>query len=305
MDRLDCDRMFVAVLDTGSFAAAARRLGTSSGQASKLVARLEADLGVQLLKRSTRALSPTEVGEAYHLRVKELLEEYDALEASVRNASGAPSGRLRLTAPASFGTLCLNPVLLDFARAFPQIQLDVSYSDRVVNLVDEGFDAAVRIGQPSDSSLMARRLCEARIVVVAAPDYLAVRGTPTAPTDLAEHDCIADTNFRDPSLWSFRAAAGHDAMLDVPVRARLSFSNGEACLAAAEAGLGVARVPSFIAGPSIREGRVQRLLAGLEEPSLVVLALYPPARHLAVKVRALVDFLAACWRDEPEWDRGW
>lgn len=305
MDRLDCDRMFVAVLDTGSFAAAARRLGTSSGQASKLVARLEGDLGVQLIKRSTRALSPTEVGEAYYLRVKGLLEEYDALEASVRNASGAPSGRLRLTAPASFGTLCLNPVLLDFARAFPQIQLDVSYSDRVVNLVDEGFDAAVRIGQPADSSLMARRLCDAKIVVVASPAYLAARGTPMAPAALAGHDCIADTNFRDPSLWSFRSKTGSDAFEAVGVKARLSFSNGEACLAAAEGGLGIARVPSFIAGPSIREGRVTRLLAGLEEPPLAILALYPPARHLAVKVRALVNFLAACWRDQPDWDRGW
>ncbi|WP_293854315.1 LysR family transcriptional regulator [uncultured Alsobacter sp.] len=305
MDRLDCDRMFVAVLDTGSFAAAARRLGTSSGQASKLVARLEADLGVQLIKRSTRALSPTEVGEAYYLRVKALLEEFDALEASVRNASGAPSGRLRLTAPASFGTLCLNPILLDFARAFPQIQLDVSYTDRLVNLVDEGFDAAVRIGQPADSSLIARRLCEARIVAVAAPAYLAEHGEPRTPSELSAHDCIVDTNFRDPHTWSFPSTAARDTPDVVAVAGRMSFSNGEACLAAAEAGLGIARVPSFIAGPSLRAGRVVRLLAQVEEPPLSVFALYPPARHLAVKVRALVDFLASAWRDGPEWDRGW
>src|SRR5689334_7251999 len=130
MDRLDCERMFVAVLDTGSFSAAAQRLGTSSGQASKLVSRLEADLGVQLIKRTTRALSPTEVGYAYYERMKGLLQDFDALEAAVRNASGAPTGRIRLTAPLSFGTLRLTPVLLQFAQSFPDIQIDVSFSDR-------------------------------------------------------------------------------------------------------------------------------------------------------------------------------
>lgn len=303
LDRLDCDRMFVAVLDTGSFAAAATRLGTSSGQASKLVSRLEAVLGVQLLKRTTRALAPTEVGQAYYERVKGLLEDFDGLDAAVRNASGAPAGRLRLTAPLSFGTIQLTPALLTFAEAFPQIQLDVSFSDRVANLVDEGFDAAVRIGAPADSSLMARRLCPARIVLVAAPAYLARHGTPHVPQDLAGHECIIDTNFRDPLSWRFRDPAGAD--LYVPVSGRLRFSNGEASLAAAERGLGIARLPSFIAGARIRAGAVRPVLAGFEEPALGVYALYPPARHLALKVRALVDFLADCFRNAPDWDQGW
>ena len=304
MDRFDCDRMFVAVLDTGSFAAAAGRLGTSSGQASKLVSKLEADLGVQLIKRTTRALSPTEVGQAYYERVRALIEEYDALDASVRNASGAPAGRLRLTAPLSFGTTQLAPVLIDFARAFPDIQLDVGFSDRVANLVDEGFDAAVRIGRPGDSSLIARRLCEARIVVVASPDYLARRGQPTVPADLAGHDCIVDTNFRDPFNWRFLSHENAEAML-IPVSGRLCFANAEACLMAAEAGLGIARLPSFIAGEALRAGRVRPLLRGMEEEPHGLYALYPPGRHLALKVRALVDFLAGCYRGEPAWDRGW
>src|SRR5579862_8394469 len=147
MDRLDCDRMFVAVLDAGSFARAAARLGVSAGQASKLVARLESELGVQLLNRTTRALSPTEVGRAYHAAMKSLIEEFDALDASVRSASGKASGRLALSVPVSFGASVLTPALLDFARAFPEIALDVSYSDRAVNLIDEGFDAAIRIGE--------------------------------------------------------------------------------------------------------------------------------------------------------------
>ncbi|MFG1347867.1 LysR family transcriptional regulator [Xanthobacter autotrophicus DSM 431] len=304
MDRLDCNRMFVAVLDAGSFSGAAERLGTSSGQASKLVSKLEADLGVQLLKRTTRALSPTEVGQAYYERMKPLLDEFDALDASVRNASGAPAGRLRLTAPMSFGTLQLVPVLLDFARAFPEIQLDVSFSDRVVNLVDEGFDLTVRIGKPADSSLIARKLCEGRIVVVAAPAYLARHGTPERPEDLAAHDCIIDSNFRDPLNWSFASEQGGEPTT-VAVSGRLRFSNGEACLLAAEAGLGIARLPTFIVGSGIRAGRVVRLLAEHEDAPHVVHALYPPARHLALRVRVLVDFLATCFQGQPEWDRGW
>lgn len=305
MDRLDCDRMFVAVMDFGSFAEAAKRLGTSSGQASKLVSRLEADLGVQLLKRTTRALSPTEVGQAYYERMKHILEDFDSLEASVRNASGAPQGRLRLSAPMSFGTAQLTPRLIDFARAFPDIRLDVDFTDRAVNLVDEGFDMAVRIGTPADSSLIARKLCEARVVVIAASDYLARRGAPRLPADLAQHDCIIDTNFRDPLNWRFvEPEAG--ARVSIGVTGRMHFSNGEACLAAAEAGLGIARLPSFIAGDSLRAGRVVALLPGAQDDgSYSLYAVYPAAKHLALKVRALVDFLIACYRGEPEWDRGW
>lgn len=304
MDRLDCDRMFVAVLDERSFAGAARRLGISSGQASKLVSKLEADLGVQLLKRTTRALSVTEVGQAYYERVKALIEEFDALDASVRNASGAPSGRLRITAPMSFGTLRLVPLLMDFAHAFPEIQLDVSFSDRTANLVDEGFDLAVRIGKPSDSSLIARKLCDARLVVVAAPNYLAERGTPANPPDLSDHDCIIDSNFPDPSRWRFAQSEGREA-ITVPVAGRLRFSSAEACLAAAARGQGIAYVPSFVAGPSLRDGQVQQLLSVWEDEPRAIHALYPPARHLASKVRVLVDFFANSFRGEPEWDRGW
>ncbi|CAH1648744.1 LysR family transcriptional regulator [Chelatococcus asaccharovorans] len=303
MERLDCDRMFVAVLDAGSFAAAARRLGTSSGHASKLISKLEADLGVQLIKRTTRALSPTEVGQAYYERVKTLLDEFDALDASVRNASGAPAGRLRLTAPMSFGATQLVPVLLAFAQAFPDIQLDVDFSDRVVNLVDEGFDAAIRIGKPGDSSLIARRLCDVRVVPLAAPAYLDTRGTPHHPDDLISHECIIDANFRDPLTWPFRRGDG--TTLLVPVAGRLRFSNGEACLAAAEAGFGIAYVPSFIAGPSIRAGRVHPLMPDWEMAPHGLFALYPPGRHLALKVRALVDYLVTCFRGKPAWDEGW
>ncbi|RVT90024.1 LysR family transcriptional regulator [Rhodovarius crocodyli] len=302
MERLDCDRMFVAVLELGSFAAAAQRLGTSSGQASKLVSRLESDLGVQLLKRTTRALSPTELGQAYHARIKPLLEEFDALDASIRHASGAPSGRLRLTAPLSFGTVQLAAPLLDFAHAFPAIELDVSFTDRTVNLVDEGFDAAIRIGTTADSSLMARRLCPVRIVLAASPAYLGRRGTPQVPEDLPGHDAVIDTNFRDPANWRL-LRDGRPVV--VPMHGRLRFGNAEACTAAAVAGLGITRVPSFIAGPAFRAGTLRPVLEAFEDHPSALHALYPPGRHLAGKVRVLVDFLAACFRGTPAWDQGW
>jgi len=304
MDRLDCDRMFVAVLERGSFAGAAERLGTSSGQASKLISRLEAELGVQLLKRTTRALSPTEVGQAYYERIKAVLEEFDALDASVRHASGAPSGRLRLSAPVTFGTTQLTPVLIDFARAFPQVQLDVGFSDRLVNLVDEGFDAAIRIGEADDSSLIARKLCNIRVVLAASPAYLRARGLPTMPSDLAAHYCIIDTNFRDSGIWQFGLENSGQAV-SIAVTARLHFSNAEASVAAALAGLGIARVPSFVAGAHFRTGALLPLLLGSESEPRTLFVFYPPGRHLALKVRVLIDFLASSYRGKPAWDQGW
>jgi DNA-binding transcriptional LysR family regulator len=304
MQRLECERMFVAVMETGSFAKAAARLGTGSAQASKLVSRLESDLGVRLLNRTTRSLSPTEVGQAYLERIKLVLEELDALDEVVKNRSDTPSGRLRLTVPMSFGTTQLAPAFIEFATRFPDIDLDVSFSDRVVNLVDEGFDAAVRIGTPADTSLIARKLCGARIVLAASAQYLSRRTTPQTPADLAGHDCIVDTNFRDPFVWHFRGERSSEPNM-VKVAGRLRFSSADACLSAAEAGLGIARVPSFMAGPRIRVGTLRPLLRAFEDKPLGIHVLYPPNRHLATKVRVFVDFLVERFQGEPLWDQGW
>ncbi len=304
MQRLECERMFVAVMETGSFAKAASRLGTGSAQASKLVSRLEADLGVRLLNRTTRSLSATEVGQAYLERIKLVLEELDALDLAVKSRSGTASGRLRLTVPMSFGTVQLASAFIDFATRYPDIGLDVSFSDRVVNLVDEGFDAAVRIGTPADTSLIARKACGARIVLAASMKYLSRRGTPETPADLVGHDCIIDTNFRDPLVWHFREGIPGKPVA-VKVGGRLRFSSADACLSAAEAGLGIARVPSFMAGPRIRAGTLKPLLRAFEDQPLGVFVLYPPNRHLATKVRVFVDFLAERFQGEPAWDQGW
>ena len=285
MDRLSSDRMFAAVVEAGSFAGAAQRLGTSSGQASKLVSRLEAELGVRLLHRTTRALAPTEAGRAYYDRLRSLLDEFDALDAEVRDQGRAPRGTVRLTAPLSFGVLRLAPFLAGFARENPLIGLDVQLTDRLVSLVDEGFDLAVRVGRPGDSTLVARKLAESRIVTLASPAYLAERGRPRRPGDLSAHDCIIDTNFRDPHRWTF----GEET---VAVSGRLSFSNAGACLSAAEAGLGIASMPDFVAAESLRAGRTVAVLEGVANEPLGIFALTPSGRHLAAKVRVLIDALA-------------
>jgi len=292
MDRLACDRMFAAVVEAGSFAGAAQRLGTSSGQASKLVSRLESELGVRLLYRTTRALAPTEAGQAYFDRLRNLLDEFDALDAEVRDQGREPRGIVRLTAPLTFGTLQLAPLLADFARAHPLIGLDAQFTDRLVSLVDEGFDLAVRVGRPGDSSLVARKLGEARMVALASPAYLAARGTPQAPEDLSSHDCILDTNARDPHRWSFKG--GRTAA----VAGRLIFSNAGVCLTAAEAGLGIGYMPDFVATESLRAGRVSRVLAAHEDAPLGIFALTPTGRHLAAKVRVLIDALVLGLRTE-------
>lgn len=289
MDRLECDRMFIAVMETGSFAAAALRLNTSSGQASKLVARLEQDLGVRLINRTTRALSPTEVGQSYYQRIRGILEDLDGLDDEVRTRGTTPRGRLKLTAPLTFGTLRLVPALNDFALRYPLIELDVSFTDRMVNLVDEGFDAAIRAGWVGDSSLIGRKLASMGTRVVASEGYLAHHGTPTHPLDLREHACVLDSNFRDPGQWRF--AEGGEAFT-VPVTGRLRYSNAEACLNAAVMGLGLANVPDFVCSGALAMGRVRAVLTKFEVEPGGIWAIYPPGRHLAAKVRVLVDFLA-------------
>lgn len=285
MDRLAADRMFIAVMESGSFAAAARKLGTSAGQASKLISALEATLGTRLLNRTTRALAPTELGQSYFAQIRNIVGDLDALDRSLHEAGDAPRGRLRVSAPISLGTLQLARALNDFAAAHPLIELDVSFSDRFVNLVDEGFDAAIRVGNPTDSSLIARKLGSARFVVVASPGYLEQHGTPHHPEDLAEHDCILDTNLRDPSHWRFDGTV-------VVVKGRIRYSNPRACLLAAEHGLGIARVPGFAAQDTVLTGGVVTLLEDYEPAPGGIYALYPAGRHLPLKVRLLIDYLS-------------
>jgi DNA-binding transcriptional LysR family regulator len=235
--------------------------------------------------------------------MRALLEEFDSLEAAIKDAAQEPSGRLRITAPLTFGAMALTQVLSDFARAYPRIALDVNFSDRIVNLVDEGFDIAIRIGRPDDSAMIARKLCDMRLLVVAAPEFMAQSSTPATPEALGAMASIIDTNFREPNRWPFRNTRGE--AFSAPVQGRLRFSNAEACLNAAEAGLGLACVPSFVAADALRAGRVVRVLQAFEAEPLALYALYPHSRHLAAKLRRLVDFLAERFKGKPAWDEGW
>ena len=301
MDRLDEINAFTAVAEARSFTQGARKLGVSGAQVSKLVARLENRLGARLLNRTTRDVSLTDTGRAYLERARELLEGFEALETSVRDMGG-PSGLLKISAPVSFGRGQLAPALLDFASGCSQVSLDVQFSDRVVNLVEEGFDVAVRIGHLTDSSLIARRLAEVRMVTCASPDYLARAGTPTTLSDLASHEAIIDTNAREPTIWRF---GPHGDVQEVRVHGRLRFNGAEACIGAAIAGFGIARSPAFAAADELRAGRLKPLLCAFEPELIHVYAVYPHARHLAAKVRAFVDFLAARYSGEPAWHQGW
>ena len=302
MDRLDEIRAFTAVAEARSFTQGARKLDVSPAQVSKLVARLENRLDARLLNRTTRDVSlPAE--PAYLERARELLEGFDALEGSVRDLSG-PSGTLKISAPVSFGKGQLTPALLDFASGCTEVSLDVAFSDRVVNLVEEGFDVAVRIGHLSDSSLVARRLAAVRLVTCASPEYLARAGTPTALQDLAHHVAILDTNVRDATIWRFGAQGD---VSEVRVHGRLRFNGAEACVAAAVAGFGITRSPAFAAADDLRAGRLVPVLCNFEPELIHVYAVYPRARHLAAKVRGVVRGLpgSSATQGEPRGTEGW
>ena len=301
MDRLDEIRAFTAVAEARSFTQGARRLEVSPAQISKLVARLENRLDARLLNRTTRDVSLTDTGQAYLERARELLEGFDALQSSVRD-QGGPSGTLKISAPVSFGKGQLTPALLDFAAAYPAVAIDVAFADRIVNLVEEGFDVAVRIGHLTDSSLVAKRLAAVRMVTCASPAYLATHGTPVALEDLAGHEAILDTNAREATTWTF---GPHGDRREVRVHGRLRFNGAEACVAAAVAGFGVTRTPAFAAADDLRAGRIVPLLCSAEPELIHVHAVYPHARHLAAKVRAFVDFLAKRYAGEPAWHQGW
>jgi DNA-binding transcriptional LysR family regulator len=301
MDRLDEIAAFVAVADARSFTQGARKLDVSSAQVSKLVARLENRLKARLLNRTTRDVSLTDVGRAYLERARELLEEFETLETTVRDQSG-PSGLLKISAPMSFGATQLTPALIDFASVCNAVALDVVFSDRMVNLVEEGFDVAIRIGHLSDSSLVARKLAAVRMVTCASPDYLKRVGAPADLGDLSAMEAILDTNMKDPTVWRFlKGGEPHD----VRVRGRLRFAGADACVAAARAGFGVVRTPAFAAADDLRAGRLVPVLCHYEPELIHIHAVYPHARHLAAKVRGFVDFLAERYAGEPEWHQGW
>jgi DNA-binding transcriptional LysR family regulator len=297
MDRFSQMRVFAGVIEAGSFVGASDALQMSRPAVSRHVADLEARLGVRLIQRTTRRLSLTPEGEVFHARVRDLLAGMDDAEAEISAGKVEPSGLLRVNAPVTFGILHLAPLWGEFRALHPQVRFDVTLSDRVVDLVDEGYDLAVRIARLPDSSLVSRQLAATRIVACASPAYLRRRGRPKAPPDLKGHDLIAYTYWSGRDAWRFD---GPDGPVSFRADAVMHTNNGDTCRAAALAGQGIVLQPTFLVGPDLASGKLVQVMPGYAGPELGIYAVYPSRKHLLPKTRALVDFLAAAFR-KPGW----
>ncbi len=287
MDRMSAMVAFSRVVETGSFSEAGRRLGLSKSQVSKLVAALEQRLGAQLLHRTTRKLSLTELGRSFYERCAQIVREADEAERAVIHAQTTSGGLLRVNAPTSFGHLALAPAVSVFLSRHPELRVELFLDDRQVDVIEGGFDVTIRVASRlSDSSLIARRVAASRIVVCATPDYLARRGVPATPDELGAHDCLV---YAYRERWHFRGAAGEQS---VGVSGPLVANNGDALREAALAGLGLVQIPSFIVSAELASAELQAVLEAFEDESPAIWALYSPTRHLAGKVRAFIDFVA-------------
>ena len=290
MDTLTRMRAFVDVVEAEGFSAAARRIGRSKALLSKYVRELEDDLGALLLNRTTRQFSLTESGHAYYRRAVEIIRDIDNLGDAVRETSGDVKGRIKLSAPRTFADAGIGQSLIDFARDYPDIILDIRLDDRFVDLIEEGFDVAVRITRMDDSSLVARRLRPFGVRICATPDFLAAHGRPEKPHDLAGMPCIIDTNGRWLSNWPFMKADGD--MISIAVNGRLEVNSPIATRAAAVAGLGFAALPDFIAAPALESGELVSVLDDWVVRGGGIYVVYPHRRYLPAKIRLFVDYLA-------------
>ncbi|MBI3993270.1 MAG: LysR family transcriptional regulator [Candidatus Lambdaproteobacteria bacterium] len=287
--------IFERVVRMGSFTAAARALHLPKSTVSRKVAELEERLGARLLQRTTRRLHLTDVGRAYQQHCARIVEEMEQAALAVTRMQEAPQGLLRVTAPVNHGYL--GAILAEFLLRYPDVQVELVCTDRLVDLVDEGFDVAVRAGRLADSTLLGRRLSAEWRVVVASPAYLQRRGTPTSPAGLAAHDGIHFGLLPRPALWTLQSQDG--AAADVPMQARLVVNDFHVLREATAAGLGIAMIPHDLCAGDIRSGRLQRLLPRWQSPDAPLHAVYPSGRHLAPKVRAFLDLLAERMRPPP------
>ncbi len=300
MSELEEMRSFVELVDAGSATRAAARRGLAVSAISRRMKDLEARLGVQLLKRTTRSMSLTDEGRLFYDRCVRLLADLAEAEADVTQRSGVLSGRIKIASPLSFGVAHLSPAISAFMHAHPNIAIELDMSDRRVDLVEEGFDLAIRIGALSDSALTVRRIAGFRHVVCAAPAFIAEHGVATAPSDLEGAPGLCYGNFARPDVWSYRGPAGEAG--SVTVSARLICNNGDVLREAAIAGLGVVCEPSFVLHRAVEAGHLRPMLTAYRWYDMAIYALFPPTRHLSTRVRALIDFLADRFGDRPYWD---
>lgn len=297
MDRLKAMQVFSEVARLGSFAAAARQLDITRVMATRYVNELEAWLGSRLLQRSTRRVALTEAGESCLLRCRQMLELSDELQAAGQGDQ-SPKGQLRITTSMSFGMAHLAAAVADYLELFPEVAVEMLVADRSVNLIDERIDLAIRIAGELDPNLVARRIAPCHSVVCAAPAYLARRGVPVLPGDLAGHNCLTYANF-GKGEWRFRRDGEE---VGVPVSGNLSANEATVLTQATLAGAGIALQPTYLAGPLIREGRLVALLPGWSPPELSIWGVYLSRRHVPAALRTLLDFLVRRFSGTPAWD---
>ena len=290
MDKFEAIRVFCTVIEAGSFAAAADRLGLSTTAVSRHVAQLESHLAVRLINRTTRRMRPTDEGFAYFERCTQLLADIDEADASVSGKAQRPRGRLRLTAPIALATLRLAPAFAEFSRTYPDLTLDLVLSDNVSDFAEEGLDMAIRVGKVGSDNLVARRIGESTVLVAAAPGYLQRAGTPHAPGDLARHACLTYSHAANGNQAEFTSPAGET--VSVRIGGPIHANNGMLLTELAVAEAGIVFAPCFILQAAITQGKLVRILPDWSLRTLPIQVVYPTRRHLSAKVQAMTAFLA-------------
>jgi DNA-binding transcriptional LysR family regulator len=300
MDRLDSMRAFTRVVDEGGFAAAARRIGLSRSAVNKAVINLENELGVQLLRRSTRQVTATETGLAFYERCVRILDDVDEAVTAIKELQEHPTGNLRVNAPMSFGTLHLSSLVAEFMTAYPDVHVELVLSDRFVDPIEEGFDVTLRVGEAGPStSLIVREIVPVKRVLCASPAYLEQTGEPLDPTDLREHRCLHYGYLGSGSQWRL---AGPDGDRSYAIHCVMWSNNGEVLKDAAVRGQGIALLPTFIVGDSLQAGELRTVLTDYAPPEIALCALYPRHRHLSAKVKMFVEMLGGRFGGRPYWD---
>lgn len=293
-DLLDGVAVFVAVINSGSFKAAAESLGHSTSYISKEVSRLEKRLGSRLMNRTTRTISLTDAGRAYYERCQQIVIDAENASRSVSRLQDEPRGLLRVNAPTSFGSRHLLGHLSGFLHRYPEVNLEIEFNDRIIDVVAEGYDVVIRVGNVGDSNLVARAFTRSKTVIVASPEYLRRYGTPERASELEDHHCITYSLEANPLSWGFSKEGEH---VQVKLSSRALCNYAEIMVALACDGIGITRVPLFTCNREVEEGRLTILLEDYEQPEYSVYALYPHRQYLTAKVRVFVDYLVECFSE--------
>jgi len=296
MDRLTEMEAFATVVDQGGFTDAAKKMGISKSAVSKHISSLEARLGARLLNRTTRRVSPTEIGLAYYDRARRVLSDAGEADALVASMQSAPAGLLRISVATDFGVNHLSPILGDFLQQFPDITVNMVLNNRYVELISEGFDMAIRMGDLEDSSLRARKLTETQMRMIAAPSYFEKHGRPTRLDDLNSHKLLHYSNQASGNAWKITAPSGEERQ--IRSAGWLSVNDGQSLLNACIAGLGIAYLPSFLYANAMEQGQVVDVMPDLPIERTGIYAVYPPGRFTQPKVRAFIDFLVAHFNEK-------